>query len=280
MSDLPSQGIGGRPETAAEASLSPRDGDSGSARSSLSSSSSPGDSATNATEMKSESESLVLHLPAKLYASQVAQIREEKPKRSATTPTSTRPTQVPPLVFPLTNNFDERPPMPHLPPSNANNGSFFGHNAESNAKLGSPQQYWDPNDASYVPPPFPPLLIITSLHSSMPLVSLLHSIILLGWALSRVRAPAEWCLPHCIFFFSSFNVSLGHSLCVFSRPRPLLLPSPLPGRALVSKKSFAHFLRPSLLSRFVICSASSCTLVHRIGLRLLLMSIFAFFLTR
>lgn len=162
MSDVPSRGLGGRPEPATEVSLSPRDGDSGSARSSLSSSSSPGDSVPHTGDMKSDPESLVLHLPAKLYASQVAQIREEKPKRSATTPTSTRPTQVPPLVFPLANNFEERSAMPHLPPTNVANGSFFGHNAESNATLGSPQQYWDPNDASYVPflYPHPPSLAL------------------------------------------------------------------------------------------------------------------------
>lgn len=169
MSHTASRDAVGPLEPATEASLSPRDGESGSARSSLSSSSSPGDSATASGEMKGDYESLVLHFPAKLYASQVAQIREEKPKRSATTPTSTRPTQVPPLVFPLSNNFEERPAMPHIPPANAANGSFFGHNnAESNATLGSPQQYWDPNDASYVLLTLPPLPITSSFHPLAP----------------------------------------------------------------------------------------------------------------
>lgn len=258
MSDTVSRDPVGRLDPATEASLSPRDGDSGSARSSLSSSSSPGDSATASGEMKGDYESLVLHLPAKLYASQVAQIREEKPKRSATTPTSTRPTQVPPLVFPLTNNFEERPAMPHIPPANAANGSFFGHNAESNATLGSPQQYWDPNDASYVLLALPPFPITSAFQSLAPFTHprppCARSV--QAQSVQRVRQK-EWAL---------FCQHPGPVLSVFLSARSPCRSSSLKGRSrrrLTPHRKSPSNAAPSSLRECVGNIVASCTLCTR-----------------
>lgn len=94
-----------------------------------------------------------LILPAKVYASHVANLKEEKPKRSPGTERPTRPTQVPPLVFPLANMFEERTP---LPLSSSNNPSNFGAAASTTASDGPTHSppFWDPSDsASYVAHP-------------------------------------------------------------------------------------------------------------------------------
>lgn len=88
-----------------------------------------------------------LILPAKVYASHVANLKEEKPKRSPGTERPTRPTQVPPLVFPLANMFEERTP---LPLSSSNNPSNFGAAASTTASDGPTHSppFWDPSDSA------------------------------------------------------------------------------------------------------------------------------------
>jgi len=107
----------------------------------------------------------LLKLPAKVYASTIAQLKEEKPKRSPGSDrpsSSTRPTQVPPLVFPLNNIFDERPP---LPISGHNPNSFYATSDGNNSTAPSATPSWDPSDsASYVPPPL--FLSLFAFHST------------------------------------------------------------------------------------------------------------------
>jgi hypothetical protein len=92
-----------------------------------------------------EQTSLRLVLPAKLYASHVAQLEKEKPKRSTPNERSSRPTQVPPLVFPLANIFEERTPLS----LSSNNASGFGasHLSSGEGPTHSPP-FWDPADSA------------------------------------------------------------------------------------------------------------------------------------
>lgn len=105
-----------------------------------------------------------LILPTKVYVSTVAQLKEEKTsKRSPSAEriaTTTRPTQVPPLVFPLANMFEERMPLPMVPTNGGSSTTLFtpppappssstASVSADNHNLTSPS--WDPSEnASYV----------------------------------------------------------------------------------------------------------------------------------
>lgn len=196
------------------------------------------DAASNTAESKGEESPLTLRIPTQAYASEVAQIRDEKPKRTTASNMQSRPMQVPPLVFPTPTSFEERSAIGPVPGQNNANGNFYAHNTEaSNATIGSPQQFWDPNsDASYVPAcPTP--------SSSRPLSALsLDPFHLSAYHPSRglQSSHAAWKIPGIVFFSSPtfFSFSSPFFCSFFFSLRPACRPS--------SSRSSALFLVSSL----------------------------------